>query len=240
MNNGQTLVALKFMRSFEQFNCELRSRDSMNLQRDHVVGIIAHYGSGAVEDMNYMHQVRTRTHTRTWWDTMITKEVEKGKKCNLCFFTIQLFHSLGRPLFISLSTFPLLPSICFHLVPPSSPTSFLPYFPPSLLRLISYLTFCTSLKLHATFIIFLSLGYPIYSDIKLSVCLPDCLPVYTSIWLPISLPISISDCPLIINSLSRYLTVYLGICLRRRVDQQSMPSVSMPSIRAFRHIPFVS
>ena len=65
MNNGQTLVALKFMRSFEQFNCELRSRDSMNLQRDHVVGIIAHYGSGAVEDMNYMHQVRTRTHTRT-------------------------------------------------------------------------------------------------------------------------------------------------------------------------------
>ena len=64
MHNGQTLVALKFMRSYEQFSCELRSRDSMNLQRDHVVGIIAHYGSGAVEDMNYMHQVRTCTRSQ--------------------------------------------------------------------------------------------------------------------------------------------------------------------------------
>ena len=121
---------------------------------------------------------------------------------------------------------------------------FLPYFPPSLLRIISYLTFCTSLKLHATFIIFLwAIQYTVgstYPSSCLVICLSVWLSSYMSIWLPISLPISISDRPLIIKSLSRYLTVYLGICLHRRVDQQSLPSVSMPSIRAFRHIPFVS
>jgi hypothetical protein len=43
------MVALKFMRSFEQFTCEIRSRTSLAVQRDHVVGIITHYGGGDKE-----------------------------------------------------------------------------------------------------------------------------------------------------------------------------------------------
>ena len=91
MHNGQTLVALKFMRSYEQFSCELRSRDSMNLQKDHVVGIIAHYGSGAVEDMNYMHQVRTCTRTLTCGDFVKNKGIEM-EKCYSCSFLFQSKH----------------------------------------------------------------------------------------------------------------------------------------------------
>ena len=91
MHNGQTLVALKFMRSYEQFSCELRSRDSMNLQRDHVVGIIAHYGSGAVEDMNYMHQVRTCTRSLTCEDFAKNRGMETEKCCS-CSFLFQSKH----------------------------------------------------------------------------------------------------------------------------------------------------
>ena len=40
------MVALKFMRSHEQFMCELRSRSCLAIQKDHVVGIIKHYGGG--------------------------------------------------------------------------------------------------------------------------------------------------------------------------------------------------
>lgn len=43
---NQKMVALKFMRSFEQFTCEIRSRSCLAVQRDHVVGIITHYGGG--------------------------------------------------------------------------------------------------------------------------------------------------------------------------------------------------
>ena len=92
---------------------------------------------------------------------MITKEVEKGKKCNLCFFTIQLFHSLGRPLFISLSTFPLLPSICFHLVPPSSPTYFLPYFLTSLpppFNILPYILHVSETSSHFSHLTFFGLS----------------------------------------------------------------------------------
>lgn len=40
------MVALKFMRSHEQYMCEIRSRSCLAIQKDHVVGIIKHYGGG--------------------------------------------------------------------------------------------------------------------------------------------------------------------------------------------------
>jgi hypothetical protein len=42
-----TMVALKFMRSHEQYMCEIRSRSCLAIQKDHVVGIIKHYGGGS-------------------------------------------------------------------------------------------------------------------------------------------------------------------------------------------------
>lgn len=41
------MVALKFMRSHEQYMCEIRSRSCLAIQKDHVVGIIKHYGGGS-------------------------------------------------------------------------------------------------------------------------------------------------------------------------------------------------
>ena len=61
MNNTHKLVALKFMRSHEQFSCELKSRKCLNIQTDHVVGIIAHYGSGTDEDLDFIFKVRADT-----------------------------------------------------------------------------------------------------------------------------------------------------------------------------------
>ena len=50
------MVALKFMRSHEQFLCELRSRSCLAIQKDHVVGISKHYGKGEAGT----HEVRWR------------------------------------------------------------------------------------------------------------------------------------------------------------------------------------
>ena len=61
MNNTHKLVALKFMRSHEQFSCELKSRKCLNIQTDHVVGIITHYGSGTDEDLDFIFKVRADT-----------------------------------------------------------------------------------------------------------------------------------------------------------------------------------